>query len=65
MTIHIIIHLIVQHVGLVPHHLYQRLLLRQVDLNGEASVLASLHLGVTDPAAHELRHKDLGVEGAL
>ena len=65
MTIHIIIYLIVQHVGLVPHHLYQRLLLRQVDLNGEASVLASLHLGVTDPAAHELRHKDLGVEGSL
>ena len=65
MTIHIIIHLIVQHVGLFPHHLYQRLLLRQVDLDGEASVLADLHLGVTDPAAHELRHKDLGVEGAL
>ena len=63
MSIHIIIYLIVQHV--VPHHLYQRLLLRQVDLDGEASVLASLHLGVTDPAAHELRHKDLGVEGAL
>ena len=65
MTIHIIIYLIVQHVGLVPHHLYQRLLLRQVDLDGEASVLADLHLGVTDPAAHELRHKDLGVEGSL
>ena len=65
MSIHMITHLIVQHMGLVPHHLYQRLLLRQVDLDGEASVLASLHLGVTDPAAHELRHKDLGVEGAL
>ena len=65
MTFHIIIYLIVQHVGLVPHHLYQRLLLRQVDLDGEPSVLADLHLGVTDPAAHELRHKDLGVEGSL
>ena len=65
MTTHIITHLIVQHVGLVPHHLYQRLLLRQVDLDGEASVLAGLHLGVTDPAAHEFRHKVLGVEGAV